>query len=293
VDWFDYSTHLRKVIIGCMELVKTWERWCQVFNDMELFRPEVLEICRMHGVRVQRLGETFPGTHAVFYVNEDTVLKLFCPVQYSSYGLELALHEGLLRGSAYFPKILFHGTSPSGYDYLAFERFSGLPIRERRLDCLTPEVLESLAELVVWMHSVPLEPGLMASGVVPSLDVEPSLRCLVHYDLTRDHIFLDEAGRLQGVIDFGDAVLGQPADDFPVLFVDSFACDDRLIESFSQMYNQRSPGYRVDLDEVVRALDRHPFVEPIRAIAQELESDFARILTGSRSGGKQKREKWG
>jgi hypothetical protein len=261
-----------------MELVKTWERWCQVFDDLEVFRLEVLEICRAHGVRVQKLGKTFPGTHAVFFVNVDIVLKLFCPVQYSSYALELALHAGALRGSAYFPKVLFHGVSPSGYEYIAFERFTGKPLRELGLEALTPEVLEALAELVAWMHSVPLEPGLLEAGVLQILEGEPSQGCLVHYDLTRDHIYLDEEGRLQGVIDFGDAVLGQPADDFPVLFVDSFACDDRLIETFSQMYNRRRPGYPVDLDEVVRALERHPFVEPIRAIARELDSDFARKI---------------
>jgi hypothetical protein len=263
-----------------MELVKTWERWCQVFNDLEVFRSEVLEICRAHGVRVQKLGKTYPGTHAVFYVNDDIALKLFCPVQYSSYALELALHRGPLSGSAYFPKILFHGTSPSGYDYLAFERFGGRPIRELGLEVLTPQVLESLAELVAWMHSLPLEPGLLEAGVLQALEGEPSQGCLVHYDLTRDHIYLDEEGRLQGVIDFGDAVLGQPADDFPVLFVDSFACDDRLIESFSRLYNQGSPGYPVDLDGVVRALERHPFVEPIRSIARELNTPFAARLRG-------------
>jgi hypothetical protein len=281
VDWFDYSTHLRKVIMRRMELVQTWERWCQIFNDLEIFRHEILEICRMHGVRVQRLGETFPGTHAVFFVNDDIVLKLFCPVRYSSYALELALHEGALGGSEYFPKVFFHGISPSGYEYIAFERFNGIPIREVGLEAMTPEVLEALAELVAWMHSLPLEPGLLESGVLQTLEGESSQACLVHYDLTRDHIYLDEAGRLQGVIDFGDAVIGQPADDFPVLFVDSFACDDHLIESFSRMYNRRRPGHPVDLDEVVRALERHPFVEPIRAVAREINTPFAARLRGS------------
>jgi hypothetical protein len=264
-----------------MELVKTWERWCQVFDDLDFFRPEVIEICQAHGVRVQSLGKTYPGTHAVFFVNDDIVLKLFCPVQYSSYALELALHEGVLRGSGYFPKVFFHGVSPSGYEFIAFERFSGRPIREVGLEVLTPQVVESLADLVSWMHSLPLEPGLLEAGVLQVLEGEPSQGCLVHYDLTRDHIYLDEEGRLQGVIDFGDAVIGRPADDFPVLFVDGFACDDRLIETFSQMYDQRRPGHPVDLDEVVRALERHPFVEPIRKIAWEVNTPFAARLRGS------------
>ncbi len=261
-----------------MELVKTWERWCQVFDDLDFFRYEVLEICRAHGVRVQKLEKTFPGTHAVFFINDDTVLKLFCPVQYSSYALELALHNGPLHNSPFFPPIRFYGASPSGYDYLAFERLAGKPIREYNLDVLTPEVLQSLAELVAWMHALPLSPDLLASGVLPSLNVEPALQCLVHYDLTRDHIYLDEQGCLQGVIDFGDAVFGQPVDDFPVLFVDSFACDDRLIETFSRLYNQRSPKYQINLDDVLRALERHPFAVPIRAIAQELDTGFAARL---------------
>ncbi len=263
-----------------MELVKTWERWCQVFNDLDFFRLEVLEICRAHGVRVQKLEKPFPGTHAVFFVNDDLVLKLFCPVQYSSYALELALHQGPLLASRLFPRVLFHGTSPSGYDCLAFERLSGRPIRELNLEALTPEVLESLAELVAWMHDQPLEPGLLEAGVVQALDGEPSQGCLVHYDLTRDHIYLDGEGNLQGIIDFGDAVLGQPADDFPVLFVDSFACDDRLIEAFTCLYNRCSQKYQIDLDDVVHSLERHPFVVPIRNIAGELNTEFAKLIRG-------------
>ncbi len=145
-------------------------------------------------------------------------------------------------------------------------------------EALTPEVLESLAELVAWMHAQPLEHGLLEAGVLQALDGEPSQGCLVHYDLTRDHIYLDREGNLQGIIDFGDAVLGQPADDFPVLFVDSFACDDRLIEAFTCLYNRCSQNYQIDLDDVVHSLERHPFVVPIRAIALELDTGFSRRI---------------
>jgi len=261
-----------------MELVSSWERWCQVFNDLDLFRPEILEICRMHGVTVQKLENTFPGTHAVFFVNDYTVLKLFCPVQYSSHALELALHNGPLLASRFFPRIRFHGTSPSGYDYLAFERLSGRPIRECNPEALTHQVLESLADLVSWMHSQPLDPDLLAAGVLQSVSADPAPQCLVHYDLTRDHIYLDSEGNLQGVIDFGDAALGCPADDFPVLFVDSFACDDRLIAAFTCLYNRRSQKYQIDLDDVLHSLERHPFGVPIRAIALELDTQFSRRI---------------
>jgi aminoglycoside phosphotransferase (APT) family kinase protein len=37
---------------------------------------------------------------------------------------------------------------------------------------------------------------------------------LIHADISGDHLLLDETGALSGVIDFADAVVGDPALDF-------------------------------------------------------------------------------
>lgn len=61
----------------------------------------------------------------------------------------------------------------------------------------------------------PCLPFLNGTCVVP----ESSTRqCLVHGDLTDEHILLDETGCVSGVIDWGDSCLADPAIDFSGLY---------------------------------------------------------------------------
>ncbi len=238
-----------------IHFVETWEEWCKVYYDLDFWVPEIEVICRAHQVDIVSLEKTYPGTHAVFLINRSIVLKIFCSVQYNSYNEELTLHQGVLSRRTIFPKILFHGQSASGYDYLAFELAAGRVLRELGINAIQTNTLDDLVEAVLWLQA-------------NTLQRQPSgeLSCLLHADLTRDHIFLDESGRLTGIIDFGDAVVGPPGDEFPVLFIDAFDCVERLVIEFIRRYNERCPFYQITPQDIQRGLDRHPFRQNLQEI---------------------------
>lgn len=79
---------------------------------------------------------------------------------------------------------------------------------------------------------------------------KPGPVCLVHGDLTEDHLFLSVSGdRLLGVIDWGDAMITDPFYELGPLHLGAFAADRRLLEDFLRGY-----GWTVDPDFADHAL---------------------------------------
>jgi len=58
-------------------------------------------------------------------------------------------------------------------------------------------------------------PDLDGSCHVPC---STSVRCLVHGDLLDEHILVDDSGRVCGIIDWGDACISDPSQDFAALY---------------------------------------------------------------------------
>jgi len=245
-----------------MKLVETWDEWCAIYSQLSFWLEEIGLLCGAQGIECRLIELTFPGTHAVFFVNEDIVLKIYCPVRYNSCGKELKLHDGPLADNRLFPQVRFHGRSPSGYDYIGFTRLHGTTVREKPL---TEIGARDLAYAVADLHN-------------KTPDRADGLRCLVHYDLTEDHVYLDDQGRLVGIIDFGDARMAHPSDEFPVLFVACLRCDDSLIAAFREAYGSRAEHYQINDEELVDALRRHDYCEDMIHDLQRAGTRFARNL---------------
>ncbi len=252
-----------------MRLVTCWDEWCRVFHDQAFWTPEIEAICRFNQIELVGLESTFPGTHAVFVVNQQFVLKIFCPVQYNSFSEEKHFHQVVLYENPLFPKVLFSGKSESGYDYLAFEIVNGTPLRESGMQAILPGTLDDLVNAVIWIQRKTFE-----------CSPDGDITCLVHYDLTRDHIYLDGNGRLTAIIDFGDAIISHPADEFPVLFIDAFDFNVELISSFVRRYNQRSLFYQIQMVDVQRGIESHPFREDLLGILKNRPLGF-NLTSGS------------
>jgi len=162
--------------------------------------------------------------------------------------------------------VLFSGHSPNGYDYIAFEFMDGLSIRESGPGMLTEESLDRLVDFVIDLQTKTLEDG---GGDV---------FCLVHYDLTEDHIFLDGNGALTAIIDFGDALRAHPSAEFPVLFIDALKCQDEEIEYFTNRYNSLAGFYTINEVDVASELKRHPFFTEINELLKGKQTRFAQKL---------------
>jgi len=246
-----------------MRLIETWDEWCAVFNRPDFWREEIGLICAVHGVELRQVESAFPGTHAGCFINDDIVLKIFCPVRFDTYRKELRLHRGILTHSSLYPRVRFHGTSPSGYRYIAFTRFHGTPLREIDGKVMSDEAIRDLAHALADLHNQTMTEG------------KTSLRCLVHYDLGDDHVFIDSEGRLEGIIDFGDAVRRHPAAEFAIPFLFCLGGDQERIALFREVYDAEGK-YRIDEAEVAAALHRHPFYREIMPFVQRIDSRFAR-----------------
>src|SRR5207302_1916320 len=93
---------------------------------------------------------------------------------------------------------------------------------------------------------------MLPTHLVDQIDgylVEPSdLRRLVHGDLHGDHVFVN-GGRVVGIIDWGDALYGDPYYELPALFFGTFAGSKRLLRVFLDAY-----GWEVTSDFADRAM---------------------------------------
>ena len=65
---------------------------------------------------------------------------------------------------------------------------------------------------------------------------------LLHGDLTEDHVLVTRDGtdwRLEAIIDYGDAIVGDPMYELMALHLDMFGCDKRLLHEYLLAYGQQ------------------------------------------------------
>ena len=58
-------------------IVKTWDEWASVFNDLEIWRPLIHEILSRKGILYDTIDIGYPGTSAVFIIDRNYVLKIY------------------------------------------------------------------------------------------------------------------------------------------------------------------------------------------------------------------------
>jgi len=104
---------------------------------------------------------------------------------------------------------------------------------------------------------------------------------LLHADVTMDHLLLQkgESGRwaMTGIIDFGDARVGDPLYELVALHLDALDCDKRLLQSFWDGYGsdiarndwvRRAMNYALlfPFDSLGAALRAHPALREARSL---------------------------
>ncbi|WP_445525977.1 aminoglycoside phosphotransferase family protein [Streptomyces cyslabdanicus] len=119
-----------------------------------------------------------------------------------------------------------HDVSAVGEDDLAglFTGLREVPARQARtlgVPRTAPRSLEALRRMAV--HAAArlgaadeFDPGRMAQLTAPAaaqLAAQPGTAVLVHHDLKGEHLVVSADGRVRGVLDWTDAVVGDPAED--------------------------------------------------------------------------------
>ena len=75
-----------------LSVVNPREDWPHIFTDAAFWRPTVEMIWRRHGLgRIDKIVPGYPGSNAVFIVNDALVVKIAWPFERSGFyrGLEL------------------------------------------------------------------------------------------------------------------------------------------------------------------------------------------------------------
>lgn len=258
--------------------------------DVVRWGPYVWAALARHGFPEAPLHAGYAGTYPTFLAGP-VVVKLFgCfPSWRSDHAAELAAQR-LLRNHPELPapSLLAHGSlyegEPDPWPYLVIGRVDGAAARDVRLSSRQRRILAAhLGQVVRRVHALPPPAdralardwrrdhgpecagrhhawGSLPSHLVAQIDtyvVPPSPdRCLVHADLTADHIFV-ERDRLVGIIDWGDAVVTDPYYELGALHLGAFRGDPALLRAFLDGY-----GWTVGEDFTRRAMSaalRHRF----------------------------------
>jgi hygromycin-B 7''-O-kinase len=144
-----------------LPVITTWAEWGRMFTNVAQWTSAVREICGRHNLPVQQVEAGYPGTHAVFVVDETYVVKIYTPLSPEDFGLECELYT--LLGSnprLRVPQLLAQGVLedqiPWPYIVMAFK--PGVPIREVRNRIPLRNRLRiaaELGEIVRELHRVP------------------------------------------------------------------------------------------------------------------------------------------
>ncbi len=143
---------------------KTWPEWGAVFTDLDIWTPAVHEICRRAHIPVRTIESGYPGSNAVFIVNNHTpsvaVVKIYAPLpgglhartrpspllsQWPEIGALHLLAEGTLGANGTWP-------------YIVLSYIAGEPIREVREDIPRRDLLAASRDLghrLRVLHSIP------------------------------------------------------------------------------------------------------------------------------------------
>lgn len=238
-------------------------------GDVDYWAPYVRTVLDREGLDGRDLAAGFVGTYPTFVVG-NKVVKLFgCfPSWRENHETELAM-QLLLRNHPDIPAPvlitqgrLFDGPAP--WPYLVLSRLAGRAWRDSTFR--NRHVAFQLGKVIRRLHDLPLPnaPALSGDwveehrsgcverhrawaslparliGQIEDFLADPSPPCLIHADLTEDHLYVDETG-LVGVIDWGDAIVTDPHYELVALHLGAFRGDKALLGSFLDGY-----GWSVD-----------------------------------------------
>ena len=246
----------------------------------------------------------YPGTCAVFMVSNTVVIKFFPPMVARDYGRELSVYRLIENRVPHIPALLGSGVFQDriGWPYLVVSRLGGMAWRDVRSAISLAEARAVMAELgrvIRFAHDTPLpqsgvwpaardwvalvESRLPRIGsdltcgtslhpdVIAEIEREMAANdwfatrpCLLHADLTEDHLLLDRregSWSMTGLIDWADAEVCDPLYDCVAFWFSICRRDAGLFYAFTE-------GYGLDIFggvEIIRRLEACTFLHRFSA----------------------------
>lgn len=145
------------------------QNWGKIFTDADLWRPVVLDICRQHGLKdVQQIVPGYPGSCAVFIVDQTAVVKIYPPMFAADFDRERLVYHAIQDRFEKIPKVLSTGVFQDRIDwpYLIISYCPGQPIREAGPLLKAEDKMaigESLGKMICRLHETAVPEGLARS----------------------------------------------------------------------------------------------------------------------------------
>ena len=155
-------------------VIESMQQWERVFTDPDYWRPMVERILHKHNLgKLQRMHAGYPGSNAVFWVNDHYVIKIFEQTWQEGFERELEIYQYLspadtlsgctrFRFSQLVPRVLAHGEICAGqrWKYMVMKGFAGERLGEvwkgiPRNNQL--EIAQQLGGIVNALHHVPID----------------------------------------------------------------------------------------------------------------------------------------
>lgn len=287
-----------------------WANWAALFTDVDRWRPVVDRVwaaddalAAASGIaKPHRVAATFPGTCAVFLVDEAIIIKFFPPMVANDLAREVAAYLTLGDQVPHLPSLLSHGRYQDRIEwpYLAVSCLPGQAWREvgaRLLAMQAEGLVAELGRMTRLTHEIPLPPNgswpaagawavLVASrlarvgddlrrgtalqnGLIEEIerllattnwfDQRP---CLLHSDLTEDHLLVAERNGewvVTGLIDWADAEVGHPIYDWVAVWFSICRRNPRLFGAFLKGYGARESWDGNSLNRLMSLTFLHRF----------------------------------
>jgi hygromycin-B 7''-O-kinase len=145
-------------------VIESIQQWAPIMTDPDYWRPMVEHIVRKHNLgEIQQIRPGYPGSNAVFWVNETVIVKIFAPFWQEGFERELESYQYLAPyDELQMPKVLAHGAVEAGqaWKYVVMEGLAGAPIfevwekipRDNRL-----EIAEHFGRMIQKLHQIPVD----------------------------------------------------------------------------------------------------------------------------------------
>lgn len=288
--------------------VTNWAEWRPIFTDARVWRPVIARLWAAEpGLRARtglaapgRVAAGYPGTCAVFVIDERAVIKFFPPMVSGDEAREAAVYrllDGRVPGASLLDKGVYHDRID--WPYLVVSFVPGAAWREVGAAIVPTQqeaVLEELGRAVRLVHETPLNTKAWPSptvwrefvshsllGIAGRLRGETGFTAaiidainallnetnwfanrprLLHADLTADHLLVAERDgqwAMTGLIDWADALVGDPYYEWVALWFDLCRRDARLFGAFWRGYDPAGASPPLSLSRLLAFICLHRF----------------------------------
>ncbi|MHB0858516.1 MAG: aminoglycoside phosphotransferase family protein [Anaerolineae bacterium] len=143
--------------------IDTWDAWCRLYDQVEVWFPLVEAIARRHGLPLDAVRAGEHGSNAVFVVDECYVVKISAPFFREDYARELEVYKLLAQDDALpTPRVVADGVleGSQAWPYMVLSYVPGARLvevwrtipREQQL-----ALARQFGGLVARLHALPIE----------------------------------------------------------------------------------------------------------------------------------------